>query len=208
MCELLLGVAEIVLFIAALIDYCRPNDNGPKVSEFVKNMKRLVGISVEKEPEDVQKYRKISFLIFLLFSFLVLGFNVGELVLLYKEKENHTAISNLTYIIVSFCLFAMFLYIETAVVCGFYKKKIEDIAFHRLMLFIYHFIDTLVDLTMLIAGYHEYKPTDLAELGLMKWAFFLYSICDMVLSLLNMVLIGIFWCASGRTNSVNPTSRN
>lgn len=123
MCELLLGVAEIVLFIAALIDYCRPNDNGPKVSEFVKNMKRLVGISVEKEPEDVQKYRKISFLIFLLFSFLVLGFNVGELVLLYKEKENHTAISNLTYIIVSFCLFAMFLYIETAVVCGFYKKK-------------------------------------------------------------------------------------
>lgn len=125
MCELLLGVAEIVLFIAALIDCCRPNDNGPKVSEFVKNMKRLVGISVEKEPKDVQKYRKISFLIFLLFSFLVLGFNVGELVLLYKEKENHTAISNLTYIIVSFCLFAMFLYIETAVVCGFYKKKLR-----------------------------------------------------------------------------------
>lgn len=192
MCELLLGVAEIVLIIAILIDCCRHKDNGTKVSKFVKYMKRFVGVSIE-EPDDVQKYRIISFRIFLLFSFLVLGFNVGELVLLYKERENHTALSNLTYILVSLCLCAMLVYIVTSVLCVCCTEDFKDITFHRSMLFIYHFIDTLVDSTMLIAGYHEYKTIVLAELGLMKFAFFLYSICDMGLSLLNMTLIGIFW---------------
>lgn len=205
MCEFLLGVVDIVLFIAVVID-CLPKENGTEVSNFVKIVRRIPGFSTEKELNDEDKYRKSAFTGFLLVSFLVLGFNVGEIALLYMEKENHTAFSNLTYVSASLCVFAMLEYLVTSVLCVCCSDDFDDITFHRAMLIIYHIIDAFVDLTILIAGYHEHTLNDLAELESIKFAFFLYSVCDIVISLVNMALIVIFWCFPPKQNSVNPTS--
>lgn len=133
-------------------------------------------------------------MVFLLVSFFVLGFNVGEIVLLYMEKENYMVFSNLIYVLVFFCVFVMLEYLVILVFCFCCLDDFDDIIFYWVMLIIYYIIDVFVDLIIFIVGYYEYILNDFVEFELIKFVFFLYFVCDVVIFFVNIVLIVIFWC--------------
>lgn len=209
MCELLVIFSDFVTFCAVVccvIDLKRPGDTGLSVANFVKCMKCLTGISL-KDESVINNYRLFSIRwVFLPGSIVVFGWNIVEFVLLHYEKEgfrNHTV-----YIFIWIILFAMLAYLVTLIFIVSRTSELEKITLHQIMLMIYHFIDTIVDLTMIIAT-HESRTIDP---GLnWKFAIFIFSICDIIQSSVQFIIIMIsLFISCLRKNSVQPEnwSRN
>lgn len=203
MCEILVSISDIVTGIFILIDCCRPIDTGLSASGFVKCMKCLTGLSLKNDP-DLDEYRLFTIRwLFLPSSTIVLLWNIAEACMLYEDKPKDTVVFMITYILVSFSLLAMILYIFALiwrVTCMLTKEL--DIAEHRLRMILYHILDMFVDVTLLIAAC-SYTPVDPGLKS--RFAVFFYSICDIILSFSQLVKIAIsIWIS--RSGSIHPNN--
>lgn len=203
MCEILVLISDIVTGIFILIDCCRPIDTGLSESCFVKCMKCLTGLSLKNDP-DLDEYRLFTIRwLFLPSSIIVFVWNVVEAGLIYEDKPNDNAVFWGTYVIVSFSLSAMgsfIWFLIRRVICT--NTDNFDIAEHRSRMMLYHIFDMLVDLTLLIAAC-SYTPVDPGLKS--RFAIFIYSICDIILSFSQFVIIFIsIWIS--RSVSVNPNN--
>lgn len=203
MCAILVSISDIVTGIFILIDCCRPIDTGLSASGFVKCMKCLTGLSLKNDP-DLDEYRLFTIRwLFLPSSTIVLLWNIAEACMLYEDKPKDTVVFMITYILVSFSLLAMILYIFALmwrVTCMLTKEL--DIAEHRLRMILYHILDMFVDVTLLIAAC-SYTPVDPGLKS--RFAVFIYSICDIILSFSQLVKIAIsIWIS--RSGSIYPNN--
>lgn len=187
MCEILVSICDILTWIFNLIDRYRDNDGGLSAFRVVKYIKCLTGISLKNE-SDLKEYRLMALRFgFWPSSVIVYVWNIVEAVLIFEDKQNDTVfvITNmfvgLSLFALGYCLFLVFFLIN----CG---DTLEDIRTHQEMLMIYHILDMIVDLTLLIAAC-SYTPVnpDLKS----RFAIFIYSILDIMLSLIQVVVIVI-----------------
>lgn len=160
MFEILVSICDILTWIFNLIDRYRDNDGGLSASRVVKCFKCLTGISLKNENEsDLKKYRLMALRYgFWPSRFIVFVWNIVEAVLIFEDKQNDTVFV-ITNIFVGLSLFALG-YCLLLQICWIYcLDALEDIRTHQKMLMIYHILDMLVDLTLLIAAC-SYTPVN------------------------------------------------
>lgn len=140
MFEILVSICDILTWIFNLIDRYRDNDGGLSASRVVKCIKCLTGISLKNENEsDLKKYRLMA--------------------LRYGFWPSRFIVFVITNIFVGLSLFALG-YCLLLQICWIYcLDAFEDIRTHQKMLMIYHILDMLVDLTLLIAAC-SYTPVN------------------------------------------------
>lgn len=222
MCEFLVLFSDFVTFCAVcccVIDSKRSDNGGLSEANFVKYMKCLTCIPKkyltppkcatdisQKIENHIDEYRLFSIRCFFLpCSIVVFGWNIAEFVLLHYDNENGTDFDNLTlYILIWISLIAMFLYLITLLIVSC-TKELKNITSHQFMMTIYHLIDTMVDVTMIIATYESIHP------GLnWRFAILFFSISDIVNSAVHFFVTLISFCISSnsRKNSVQPMNTN
>lgn len=160
MFEILVSICDILTWIFNLIDRYRDNDGGLSASRVVKCIKCLTGISLKNENEsDLKKYRLMALRYgFWPSRFIVFVWDIVEAVLIFEDKQNDTVFV-ITNIFVGLSLFALG-YCLLLQICWIYcLDAFEDIRTHQKMLMIYHILDMLVDLTLLIAAC-SYTPVN------------------------------------------------
>lgn len=160
MFEILVSICDILTWIFNLIDRYRDNDGGLSASRVVKCIKCLTGISLKNENEsDLKKYRLMALRYgFWPSRFIVFVWDIVEAVLIFEDKQNDTVFV-ITNIFVGLSLFALG-YCLLLQICWIYcLDALEDIRTHQKMLMIYHILDMLVDLTLLIAAC-SYTPVN------------------------------------------------
>lgn len=199
MCEILVSISDIVTGIFILIDCCRPIDTGLSASGFVKCMKCLTGLSLKNDP-DLDEYRLVTIRwIFLPSSGIVFLWNGVEAYLIYEDKPRDTAVFWITYILICFSLGGMVSHFYSMISCVLDTDTL-DITTHQKEMMKYHILDMFVDLTLLIAAC-SYTPVDPGLKS--RFVIFIYSICDIILSLSQFVIILISFLIS-RNVSVHP----
>lgn len=201
MCEILVSISDIVTGIFILIDCCRPIDTGLSASGFVKCMKCLTGLSLKNDP-DLDDYRLFTIRwLFLPSSGIVFLWNIVEAYLIYEDKPSDTDVFWITYTLVSYSLLAMYLYMFVLILLVVVEEE-WHIDEHRSLMILYHILDMFVDLTLLIAAC-SYTPVDPGLKS--RFAVFIYSICDIILSFSQFVKIAIsIWIS--RSVSVHPNN--
>lgn len=201
MCEILVSISDIVTGIFILIDCCRPTDTGLSASGFVKCMKCLTGLSLKNDP-DLDDYRLFTIRwLFLPSSGIVFLWNIVEAYLIYEDKPSDTDVFWITYTLVSYSLLAMYLYMFVLILLVVVEEE-WHIDEHRSLMILYHILDMFVDLTLLIAAC-SYTPVDPGLKS--RFAVFIYSICDIILSFSQFVKIAIsIWIS--RSVSVHPNN--
>lgn len=201
MCEILVSISDIVTGFFILIDCCLPTGTGLSASCFVKCMKCLTGLSLKNDP-DLDDYRLFTIRwLFLPSSGIVFLWNIVEAYLIYEDKPSDTDVFWITYTFVSHSLMAMFVYMSVLILLVMVEKELH-IAEHRSLMILYHIFDMFVDLTLLIAAC-SYTPVDPGLKS--RFAVFIYSICDIILSFSQFVKIAIsIWIS--RSVSVHPNN--
>lgn len=98
-------------------------------------------------------------------------------------------------------LISMFACLFTLEVLAGFTDYLKSITHHQLMLMIYHYVNTIVNLSMIIST-HGFTSADPGHL----WEFIIYifSILDIIQSSLNFFITLISWYISRKSNSINP----
>lgn len=151
---------------------------------------------------DLDDYRLFTIRwLFLPSSGIVFLWNIVEAYLIYEDKPSDTDVFWITYTFVSHSLMAMFVYMSVLILLVMDEKELH-IDEHRSLMILYHIFDMFVDLTLLIAAC-SYTPVDPGLKS--RFAVFIYSICDIILSFSQFVKIAIsIWIS--RSVSVHPNN--
>lgn len=192
MFEFFVSVSDIFcLFFIVIEELYRPADNGFIVSAFAKVLKCLTSISF-KNKTALNDYRQFSIKwIFIPFSLVGFGWNVVECILLYNDAENYEECFSSTFMFIISSLSLLFVYLSILICLVCCTDKIKNIIVHKVLLLIYHFLDTLVDISMLMAT----DKCKTVELGLnSSYVIYIYSICDVVQSGIHFVIMFIILC--------------
>lgn len=91
-------------------------------------------------------------------------------------------------------LISMFAYLITLEVHAGYTDFLKSITNHKLMLMIYHYINTIINLSMLIAtqgGFTMDVPRHCLE-----FTIFMFSIFDIIQSIIHFFISLALWCIS------------
>lgn len=207
MCEILVSISELVIGILILKNFCLPINTGLSASAIVKCLKCLTCLSFENE-SDLEEYRLFTVKwIFLPFSKVIFVLNLAEFEYLLIRYENILSFGNQTmfYVYGILCvigLISMFAYLITLEVLAGFTDFLKSITNLKLMLMIYHYINTIINLSMLIAiqgGFTLDVPRHCLE-----FTIFMFSIFDIIQSIIHFFISLASWCISRKSNSINP----
>lgn len=206
MCEILVSISELVIGILILKNCCLSINTGLSASAIVKCLKCLTGLSFENE-SDLEECRLFTVKwIFLPFSKVIYVLNLAEFEYLLIRNENILSFGNQTmfYVYGILCvigLISMFAYLITLEVLAGFTDFLKSITNHKLMLMIYHYINTIINLSMLIAtqgGFTLDVPRHCLEFTIS-----MFSIFDIMQSIIHIFISLASWCISRNSNSIN-----
>lgn len=207
MCEILVSISELVIGILILKNCCLPINTGLSASAIVKCLKCLTGLSFENE-SDLGEYRLFTVIwIFLSFSKVIFVLNLAEFEYLLIRNENISSFGNLTifYVYGILCvigLISVFAYLITLEILAGFTDFLKSITNHKLMMMIYNYINTIINLSMITTTQGGFTPVDPGH----YWEFiiFIFSIFDIIQSIIHFFISLASWCISRKSNSINP----
>lgn len=204
MFELVWGVSDIVSVIIIAMDlFCIPKCTGLEGTGF----KELLMIAFGWEDADRPQVR----LIIVKFVFIprvgvCLAFFIIEFGLLLNEKVNIRDPS--LYMVIIFLWF-LIVYLVIMIIFAFCANTciFKHISVHRLFVFIFHVLDTMVNLAMFLLAY-EINYKEVTPGINITFFIFIFSIYDFGLCLIQVIKSGTFMLYSNRKKRISTVENH